>query len=460
MQKKILTLIPLILIIGCGTNQDSQNQTETIIFSSPTKQIPIGQESTFIPDNNQNLKKSRAFSGIEQDQIRANGLFYLNFLRQKTGMITYDSQNNLDSSAYNHAHYLMLNNSSQHEESSFGIGYTGTHPADRAVYAGYLHNGVGENLSTGNSSVYDSIDAFFSAIYHRFGFLSFTYDEVGIGADSSIYHPHGNAYVFNMGLSEINTLCAGNSFTGYGSYYYNVCTDSNFKIEISAYEDTLSKNKNLNPDYVVWPYANQADSNPVFFEEFPDPLPDCGISGYPVSIQFNPLKSGKIDVQDIKLYYAKNNYEIINTRLINDENDPNSRFSSKEAALFPLDRLLWNTQYKAKVIYTEDGILKNITWNFKTKSLPYPYYTINSTNSSLKIKSGQTYLLYIPPSNCNSNGAGYRMSYRGDINIDSSFYDYNTIQLTVTGNYGSVYISPNSGGDITLTISNSDTASY
>ena len=458
MKTKMMIFLPLLLLSGCGTS--TQDDTQNFITATPEKPKIIGEERQLEPLYEKPLKTSRAFTTSEQDQIRSDGLAYLNVLRQHAGMITYSSQSNLNTSAYNHAHYLMLNNAIGHGESSLGDGFTGAGPSDRAVYAGYLHRKVGENLSSGNDSVYDSIDGLFSAIYHRFGFLDFTFDEIGIGADSSASHPHGNAYNYNMGLSQLSDLCGGTSYDGSGSYYTGVCADTSFKIEASAYENAISENKNLNPEYVVWPYPNQPDARPVFFEEDPDPLPDCSVSGYPVSIQFNPAKTGIIDIQDIRLYYENNNSEITNTRLLDNDTDPNGRFTTKEAALYSLLRLDWDTRYKATVDYTEDGVAKTISWNFKTKSLPHPYYIVQSANSSFNIKSGQTYLFYLPPSDCNDSGAGYSMSYSGGLTIENSFYDYNTIQLKVTGESGTVNVSPNNGRDFSLTISNTDSAIY
>ncbi len=392
-------------------------------------------------------------------QIRSDGINYLNTLRAHAGMIKFSAEQHLDTSSYNHAHYQMLNNAIGHGETSGNDGYTGASPAERAVYADYLHKTVNESISNGQDTVYQSVDGLIASIYHRFGLLGFDYDEIGIGADFSDSHAYGNAYVYDIGVSQLRVLCAGESSTA-DHYYYNVCADDTFRIESSQYENAMAENANANPAYVLWPYNGQNDSLPVFFEENPDPLPDCSVSGYPVSIQFNPKKSGKIALSSFKIYDEGSNSEITNTTLLDKDSDPNSILSEYEYALFPLDRLAWGGQYRAELFYQEDGTDKQIVWRFSTKSAPYPYYQVITKDSTFDIKSGQTYLLYLPPENCSDTMAQYSISYSSGLTLEYAFYDYNTIKLTATGTSGTVNVSPDNGRDFSLTIADSDTAIY
>ena len=392
-------------------------------------------------------------------KIRSDGINYLNTLRSDTGMIEFSTEEHLDTSSYNHAHYQMLNNAIGHGESSDNDGYTGSSPAERAVYADYLHRRVTESISNGQDTVQESIDGLFASIYHRFGFLSFDYDEIGIGADFSDSHAYGNAYVYDIGVSQLRVLCAGESSTA-DHYYYNVCADEEFRIEASEYENAVAENANANPAYVLWPYDGQNDTLPVFFEESPDPLPDCSVSGYPVSIQFNPQKSGTITLTSFKLYDESSNSEVTNTTLLDKDSDPNDILTEYEFALFPMERLPWDTRYRAELTYQEDGTDKKIIWKYATKPAPYPYYRILEKDSTFDIKSGQTYLLYLPPESCSDTMKQYSISYSSDLTIEYSFYDYNTIKLTATGSSGTVNVSPDNGRDFSLTIADSDTAIY
>jgi len=267
MKKYLLLIAVLFISAGCGNGENVIN----------VKDSKYGNLSS--------NKITRSFTSQEQNDIRTDGLNYLNQLRQSAGMTTYSAQDNLNQSAYNHAHYLVINNKIGHGEDSGDTGFTGEAPSDRVIYAGYNNRRVGENLSSGNDTVYDSIDSLFSAIYHRFGFLSFNYNEIGMGADSSSSYSNQSAYNYNMGNSYISGLCSGSSFEGSGSYTYGVCADESFKIETSRYNDSKNETLNQNPSYVLWPYNNQQDAGVVFFNESPDPLPSCDVSGYPVSVQ-------------------------------------------------------------------------------------------------------------------------------------------------------------------------------
>ena len=455
--KIFLTSTVIFFIQGCG-NESQHNSIKThYLEQQPIKAIPIG--SVELTDESYVIKKhSRSFTSSEQNNIRSDGLLYLNQLRQKNNMIAFSSENHLNTSAYNHSHYLMINNAGGHGESSDDSGYTGTNPSKRAIYAGYAHRIVGENLSMGNDSVKNSIDGLFSAIYHRFGFLSFLHDQVGIGADSSSSHPYKNAYTYNLGISQMVDACSGVSSS---SGYSGMCADTSFVISSETYQNALTENKNTNPKYAIWPYNNQQDSIPVFYEESPDPLPECSVSGYPVSINFNDQKNSQIQMHSFKLYYEDNNSEITNTKILDEQTDPNNKLSSYEYALFPLERLRFDTKYRAEFIYDENGETKNISWSFKTKTLEYPYYIVKDKDSNFDIKSGQTYLFYLPPENCNDSSMGYSMSYSGNISsLEHKIYDFNTIEVTATGDNGNITVSPNNGRNFTLHITNNDTAIY
>jgi uncharacterized protein YkwD len=438
------------------------NSLENEKIIEPQKNISIiegdGVVSPIIHKTEIKKRKTRSFSSSKQDTIKDEGLKYLNQLRSNAGMLTYSANSNLNISAYNHARYLMINNTFGHYEEDSKDGFSGSWASDRAVVAGYPHRIVGENVSGGNDNVKDSIDGLFSAIYHRFGFLDFMYDEIGIGADSLNTHAYGNAYNYNMGISQIRTLCEGDSYEGGGGYYHDICSDSSFKIEKSLYESTIDKNINANPEIVVWPYSNQSDSVPVFYEESPDPLPECSVSGYPISIQFNSSKVNSVQMQSFKLYYEDNSSEILDTKILDKESDPNSKFSDKEFALFPMQRLSWNTKYKAEFIYQlEDGTQKNKNWSFKTRSLSDPYYEVTKDNMTFDVKENQAYYFYVSTSNCNDTLGG--VSYSGGIST-LEYFDQNTVKIVVSQSSGTCSVSFNDGKTFTLNVSESDSAIY
>jgi len=218
------------------------------------------------------LSSAFLYAGVELD--------YLNSLRTKTGLPPFSSQANLKAASQNHSAYMQTNNISGHGEESAKSGYTGTSPYDRAVYAGYFSSTIGENVSYGMNATYmSSIDGLFSAIYHRFGFLGLTYDEIGIGVSNDTQF-----YTYDFGNHRLNQLCQNPSYTGSDIAYYNVCADTTKKIKGSDFSSASDSIQDASPALIVWPAANSTDVPPVFYEESPDPLPGHSVTGYPVSV--------------------------------------------------------------------------------------------------------------------------------------------------------------------------------
>ncbi len=60
------------------------------------------------------------------------------------------------------------------------------------------------------------MDGLFSAIYHRFAFLSPGIDEIGVGVTQNEQDSDKSAFVYVMGNSELNRLCSFKSFKGAG----------------------------------------------------------------------------------------------------------------------------------------------------------------------------------------------------------------------------------------------------
>ena len=350
-------------------------------------------------------------------------LEYLNEKRSNTGMITFVENSLLNQSAQNHADYVSINVYSYgyegHFETSSNEGYTGVYPWTRANTVGY-NSSVSENMTAGYDDYFKSIDGLFTAIYHRLGFLNFSQDEIGLG--ESVNTEKGNffTHVYNMGKSDLSTL--------------------------------------LNPKIVTWPYENQKDFQTAFFEESPDPLPSCSVTGNPISIQFNPSSSGNIAMQSFKLF-DEDGIEITDVTLMDESSDVNNHFTNKDFAIFPMQRLEYARKYKAEFIYTEDGVSKIKEWNFYTESLEYPYYVAASESfNTFNVVSGQTYSFYVPPSDCNDSRASYASSYTSSTsNIE--IIDANTYEATITGTIGRYsQVTLGNGTILKLIISSDDSA--
>jgi len=378
-------------------------------------------------------------------------LTYLNKLRTGAGQPSLLENEILNTSALNHSNYLISNNTSGHYETADATGFTGVQPWERSAYAGYISS-ISENVSTGQTSIEESIDGLYSAIYHRFGFQDFDIDEIGIGVNLS----STGAYTYNMGNKKLNDACSGTSFSGSGRYYTGVCSDTTFKLEESVYLNAQNANKAANPDKVLWPYANQTGVVPVFFEESPDPLPDYSVSGYPISLKFNDYFNKTVSLISFQLFDSAKN-EITNTRLLKKDNDPNNKMTTHEFALFPLNRLDWNSKYTAKAVYSVDGVTQTSEWSFTTKSIGYDFYKITTNSSDITIQANKTYALYVVPSSKTDVLTSY--TTKGTFLPETAFIDSNTLSVSTTDSIGKkTTITLSNGKTINITIAETDTA--
>ena len=385
----------------------------------------------------------------------ATPLEYLNTLRTAAGLVAFTPASQLSTAAQNHSDYMQLNNTVGHGEVNGNSGYTGSTPSERTQYAGYSTLFIGENVSYGTPTAEASIDGLFSAIYHRFGFLHLSFDTVGIGQNTLFY-------TYDLSNSQHEQLCQGASYSGTGSYYLNVCADSNKHISVSAYSNASNAFASAAPALILWPFENAADIPPVFYEESPDPLPDDSVSGYPLSVEFNHQKFDSApNVTSFTIEDASGTSLNTLTRMTQ-ANDPASRFTSYQTALFPEKRLEWGSRYNAFLSYESNGTSYTKSWCFSTQSLstyaPHVYRIENTNDITLNVIAGESYALYIVPNHTNDTLQSVNYTYTAN-SVDFSFIDQNTAQITLDGSIGTyASFTFTNGQKITLNIQNSDTA--
>ncbi|MCV6639444.1 CAP domain-containing protein [Candidatus Albibeggiatoa sp. nov. NOAA] len=368
----------------------------------------------------------------------SSAYLYLNQLRQQTDMTELSRNSLLQQAAANHAEYLIQNNTSGHNETEGATGFTGVSVGDRVLAAGYLSRTVSENVSGGNDNYKDSIDNLMSAIYHRFGFLDFGITSVGVGISRvSLLEAGDSTYVYNMGNEGFHLLCQGETDTT-SRFIYNPCpNEPEFAVGKEVYEATRDEPFGLNPNVVLWPANNASNIQPVFYEESPDPLPDYSVSGYPVSIQFNPLTYENVVVSDFTIYHDKNNTALDLTRELNESTDPNARFSGLQYALFPLQRLEWNTRYRAELTYSAQLLdstteTKSLAWEFNTRQLGVPLYTV-AQDDEIKVPSGSTFAVYFPPTTSTTSASQLSWSFSSGMTVEPKIVDSSTLQIAVSG---------------------------
>lgn len=351
-------------------------------------------------------------------------LNYLNKIRVNSGLVPFKLNYKLQKASKNHAKYLIENHIIGHYEDSKKIGYTGKYGSDRAIYSGYRTSMIIENISNNNLNYKESIDGLMGAIYHRFGFLDFHTDEIGIGIWQNINDKSESAFVYNMGSSNLEAICQDKNGVTSGRYAEGICADKHLKIRVSLFNRVLRENRLRNSKIVTYPYSNQIDVPPAFYDELPDPLPNYSVSGFPISISFNESYFKKVNLLSFKLFNSQKK-EIKDVIIYDYITDPNKRFKKFEFALFPLKRLLWGEKYTAEVKYIADGRLKNRVWSFRTREFKIPIYRVTDSNNSFNIRVGDSTIFYFPP----SSKKDILTTLRYPASLDISFIDKNTIQL-------------------------------
>jgi hypothetical protein len=367
-----------------------------------------------------------------------HGLAYLNNIREHAGLIALKPNKALEKAAASHAKYLVQNQTNGHYEKSGKYSYTGRTPSKRIIKAGYPSRFVMENLSVNTPGPVKSIDNLFSAIYHRFVFLNLDKDEIGIGSYTTKKKRRiKSAYVYNLGLSGISHLCQRSFKMTDGEYYMkNICRQNNKMIHRSRFREEKDYIRRKNKDVIVYPYANQSHVWPAFYNESPDPLPKYKVSGFPISVQFNPASFKNVKLKSFRLY-DENGKEIKKTKILQYKNDHNHLFTKLEFALMPLARLEFSTTYSVVFEAVVDGRKVKKRWSFRTEDPKEKVYRITQNKTTLKVKAGTSAILYIVPSTRKDILRGYKA--RGGLKV--SFLDQNTLKVVFPKKHSSGRVS-------------------
>ena len=352
-------------------------------------------------------------------------LYYLNKLRKEAGLIPLNPNNKLNSAAKNHANYLMTHHKIGHYEDENRSGYTGEYGSNRSVAMGYETPMVIENVSSNNSSYKESVDGLMAAIYHRFGFLDFHIDEIGIGVAQNLQDRAETAFVYDMGSAKLTSLCQNSKNREVVKPLKNICANPKIRIGKEDFLTAIHAHKYQNAKFVLYPFDGQKSVPPVFYEELPDPLPNHSVSGFPISMSFNETQFKSIKMLSFQLF-KESGEEIIDTIFYNQKTDPNKKLKKYEFALFPLYRLEWNSNYHVRVAYEADGLIKRKKWSFKTRNFKAPFYSVTANKNHYTIQKGKSAIFYFPPLSSSDTLGNLKFPAI----LDISFIDKNTIKLT------------------------------
>lgn len=353
--------------------------------------------------------------------IYSEPLSYINNIRSKSNLNTFTNNSILDTAALNHAKYVILNNEISHDEDRNKPYFTGITPIDRANSVGY-NSAVLENLSFNAHDVKSSIDGLMSAIYHRFAFLNYEFDEIGIANFSD---GKNNSYVYEIGNSKLENFCSSNSSdSGDGKFILGVCKNKQLRIKYEKYENF--KNLALTP-YVFYP--NDEPTLAFFSNEVPDPMPECKIMANPISIEFNK-NTNKIEMIDFEVF--EDDKKLQNTKILTKKNDPNLRLNDKQFVLFSKDVFKFGKNYTAKFSYKQDNQNKEIKWNFSTQTPKYDYFIVKN-GDSLSLSPDKFYDIFLEPDDCNDLIEKYELSYSFMNKPEVSNPFANTLRVKLSG---------------------------
>lgn len=356
----------------------------------------------------------------------SDAVAYLNEYRRGSGLSALKPNQILSQAAKNHAEYSAQNEYMGHDEAAGRAKFSGATPADRALAVGYKSTLVLENIAY-KSDFKEAVDGLFSAIYHRFAFLNLSVDEVGYALASK---DKFNAFVFEMGNSRLSAFCArGASDTGAGRFYTNVCADKNLKIKDAKFDNFTGSMK----PYVKFPDATAV--TPYFSGEIPDPFPECKITANPVSIEFN-ANAGEVKFKDFEIF--KDGRKIQNLHVITSANDINSKFSSKQFAVFSREVFDFGAQYEAVFSYGQANAqstgarVKQIKWSFKTKTPQNPYFDARD-GDVLGVDADKTYEIFFRPKDCNDLMTRYVYKVSGFAEAQIKQSGTNTLSVKLKG---------------------------
>lgn len=261
--------------------------------------------------------------------------------------------------------------------------------------------------------------------------LSYHFDEIGIGENAD--RPD---HIEDYGNAGVRQLCedAANGGSEPSDPIY-VCSNPNLAV---SYSDVLARLDVTggSVDVIHYPATDQTGVKPIFYDEFPDPLPNNRFSGMPISVQFNTyVHNGCVDIynnfQSFKLYNMSDSGAEENVLMVmKKDNDPNGHFTECEYALFPKKRLDFGHTYKA--VFSANGNTQE--WKFTVEKPNGTILTVNQQNQSFTVKNDVDYYIYIPPTEDNLMSVwGYQWSSVGNVQVDMDIYDSNTLHVRLTG---------------------------
>jgi len=219
--------------------------------------------------------------------------------------------------------------------------------------------------------------------------------------------------------------------------YYSVCRNG-FQIRSEYFDEMNSAVMEKHPVAVLWPADGISNIQPVFYDEEPHPTPDLAMTGYPISIQFNPQMVDSVAIMGFELEREDTSsnsgwQRVSEIRLIDELMDINGKFTSHQFAWFPLRRLKWGAHYRYHIDVLLDGAFRRFTASFETTSLPAPVYEVSGEVNRVSVAENHFMLYREPDAYDNSPFKDVGLRYRDRPFVDIEVVDTNTIEINAGG---------------------------
>lgn len=371
-----------------------------------------------------------------------NSIEYVNDVRYGIGLHPLLDNSYLQKAAQHHSDYQTLNGIGHYEQKGRPA-FLGQRASDRVVALGYDLCSASENIAYARYEK-EGVENLMTAIYHRLAFLDYKIDAIG-KASSKLHNDKNSVYTYVMSNSLLSNECSRSTYANESPYYKKICKNPQQKMA-KVTKDRIDKDLNrFSPKYVLYPYKNQREVPPAFFEETPDPLPAYSMVGNPISIEFHPkYAQQKIRVSSVTLVEVKNqeNQPLL---ALHKDNDPQHKLSNTQFVFYPKKRLNFNSKYEATLSYKieDESYIHTLKWQFATQILDNLLF-IDKQTPSIRLKKNKLYTLYFIPSvNAAKKKASAKVEFAYSFfqgsEIVYEIVDSMTIQICLHGKKGDVF---------------------
>lgn len=283
------------------------------------------------------------------------GFEHLNRWRKQAGLQPFTPSASLQKAAQNHARYLTKDADGHDERNRNNPHFTGATPQERATAVGYLAN-VTENLTLGSwaRSGTENVNGLMTALYHRLTLLHPDDNEAGAAWVSGRFQ----TFVVVQGDSTRRELCEQSSHPTHARYILTLsCAGKPHQVHVNQPPRTQTM-------VVKFPIGRGIEPQYDGSEQ-PNPMPAYKETGNPITIAFHG-EQAPVEMLSFQIFAPDG--EVRQTKILTARTDPNRLLGAHEFALFPIEPLQWDTEYRVEFRYRQQQQNKMEQWTFRTRA--------------------------------------------------------------------------------------------